>query len=436
MLGKDRVELAVGYEGTQIGNGPNDVLNVTRHYEQYEADFDLQAKLGIKHLRYSINGSMVWVSPTEFDFSFFRPIIKAMLDRGFEITLDACHHKPPLQIPGGFANPDFPEYHTNFCLAIQKEWPEIKRMVVDNEPAVTAFLHSNGVWGNHNWLDVYLNKARATAMCTQALLANDPAMEFFNPEPIDHDVSGDPNDAEINGMVDFYNNWARFGWDELLAGKVDTEHGWYWHLYNHGATRAAINWFQENPAVNYNRDLDFYQHNLKVRTRNDKGDIISVTNPNPPRLSEVIQQYKERMPYMRFNIAETNIRGTVRDRITWFRYTLEECREAGIKRMAWWGLTDAYGWGGKGKWTNYIDVGEPSDPVGIYNLADDPTNGPMWIREANEFTEIVCDYAHGRIDVEDIPVYEPTPESELGQEMLGYLSHIRTLPQKAHTVFA
>ncbi len=49
----NKPKLAVGYECTPIGDAekifgePRDVLDATRHYEQFEHDFDLQEELGI-----------------------------------------------------------------------------------------------------------------------------------------------------------------------------------------------------------------------------------------------------------------------------------------------------------------------------------------------------------------------------------------------------
>jgi beta-glucosidase len=425
---KERVNVDLGYEGTPIGNAmqlhnkPLDVLDVTRHYEQYEHDFNLQKSLNILNARYSINWGRVFVSETEQDFSFYIPIFEAMKARGIVPTIDLCHHRTAHQIQGSYTNPDFPQLLLNYAVNAKKAFPWVKRFVLINEPAVTAFFHANGIWGNYSWVSVYLNMAKAIVLTSHALLALDPEIEFYIPEPIDHDVATNPNDKELSEWVSFLSDWGRFGMDELLSGKVNKYHGFYKHLIRQGATEEELNWFLLNRAVPYNRDLDFYQHNLKEWERVN-GVLVPRTNRNPPTLAYAIQQYKDRMPEMRFGIAETNLRGTVRDRITWFRWVLEQCAEAGIRRLTWWGLTDADTWGA-GNFTNRLNKpGDYPDPVGIYGLRDDPKHGRLWKREENEFSEIVCSYAKGEIDTEDIPAYEFTGEYK--QELQGYIKHMK-----------
>jgi beta-glucosidase len=431
------VVVDVGHEGTPIGNAVQlrnqalDVLDVTRHYEQYEDDFDLQKKsLGISNSRYSITWGKVYVNEEQQDFSFYKPILQAMKDRGIVPTIDLCHHRTAHQIPGSYTNPDFPEMLMRYAINAKNEFPWVKRFVLINEPAVTSFLHANGTWGQYEWSRVFLNMAKAIVLTSHALLAMDPEVEFFSPEPIDHDVVSDSQDREMVEKVEFLTNWGRFGMDDLLSGRVNEHHGFYHHLIENGATPDELEWFQSNRAVAYNRDLDFYLHNLKEWVRVD-GKLTSRINPNPPTLAQVICEYRKRMPEMRFGIAETNLRGTIRDRITWFRWVLEQCRKAGIRRLTWWGLTDADTWG-DGNFTNRINDGtNPPDPVGIFALKDDPKHGRLWKREANEFSDIVASYAKGEISIEDIPAYKFT--GEFKAELQGYVKHMHHMALRPAT---
>lgn len=406
-------KLAVGYECTPIDDAeklfgePRDVLDATRHYERYEHDFDLQEELGIRELRYPAGWDKVLVSPFQYDFTRVAPILESMRRRGFVPTIDLCHHKAPKKIAGGFANHEFTEHLLDFALEFQKAFPWIERYTVINEPAVTALFHSTevGLWARHEWSDVFLNMATAISVVTRALKKRNPNVKFFQPEPIDHDAIADSSDAEIVAHVEYLRNYGRFGMDNLLLGKVGDGHPFFERLIAKGANANRISWFQKNPAEPYQKDLDFYAHCFKVWYRDDKGRMTHRNNPNPPSLVSVIDDYRKHLPAgMKLGIGETNVRGTVRDRITFFKWVLEQCREANIERISWWGLTDSAMWG-VGNLTRWWREDIP-DPVGIFSLFDSGTNGRLWTRQANEFSEIVKAYAQGQISIEDIPAYK------------------------------
>jgi len=404
--------LAVGYECTPIGNAerlfgePRDVLDATRHYEQFEHDFDLQQELGVSELRYPAGWDKVLIAPYEYDFERIAPVMESMRRRGFVPTIDLCHHKVPKKIKDGFANPEFPNHLLDFALAFQKAFPFVERYTIINEPAVTALFHSTevGLWAKHRWSDVFLNMAEAISTVSRALEKRNPRVKFFQPEPIDHDDIVKNADAELTAQVEFLREHGRFGMDNLLRGRIDEAHPFFERLVEKGADSERVLWFQTNPAVEYQKDLDFYAHCFKIWFRNRGGHITHKINPNPPNLSDVIDYYRKKLPDMRLGIGETNVRGNARDRITFFKWVLEQCAIAKIDRVSWWGLTDADMWGG-GNLTRWWRTGNP-DPVGIFTLTDDHEKGRLWTRNQNEFSEIVKAYGNGQISITDIPAYE------------------------------
>ncbi len=416
--------LAVGHECTPISNAericgsPRDVLDVTRHYERFEYDFDLQEELGIYELRYPACWDKVLVAPYRYDFENIAPIMESMRRRGFIPTIDLCHHKVPKKIENGFANPEFPNHLLDFALAFQAAFPFVERYTIINEPAVTALFHSDecGLWAQYKWTDVFLNMAEAISIVSRALKKRNPRIRFFQPEPIDHDAVTENADEEVLAHVKFLREHGRFGMDNLLRGKIDEAHPFFERLVERGATAERVLWFQTNPAETYQKDLDFYVHCFKVWFRNRRGQMTHKINPNPPSLSAVIADYKSHLPDVQMSIGETNVRGTVRDRITFFKWVLEQCAASGIERVSWWGLTDAVLWG-NGNLTRFWRT-QKADPVGIYTLNDDAKHGSLWTRQSNEFSEIVKAYGNGLISIEDIPAYEFS--GELKTVLNGY----------------
>ena len=436
---RQQPKLAVGYECTPISDAeklfgePRDVLDATRHYEQFESDFDLQQELGISELRYPAGWDKVLISPFRYDFDPIAPVLESMRRRGFTPTIDLCHHKTPVKIENGFANPEFVAHLLDFALEFQKAFPWIERYTIINEPAVTALFHSTevGLWAQHKWSDVFLNMAEAIAAVLRALKKRNPHIKFFQPEPIDHDAVDDEADAEIVAHVEFLRRHGRFGMDNLLGGKIDDRHPFFERLVSKGANAERVLQFQNNPAEPYQKDLDFYVHCFKVWYRDRNGNMTHKINPNPPSLTSVINDYRKHLPAgMQLGIGETNVRGTVRDRLTFFKWVLEQCAAADIERISWWGLTDAAMWGA-GNLTRWWREDEP-DPVGIYSLADSPVQGRLWKREAGEFSEIIKAYAHGQIAVADLPEYEFS--GELKDVLNNYVGRKKTKRQTEKTV--
>lgn len=406
--------LSVGYECTPIDDAEEttgrslDVLDTTRHYEQFESDFDLQENLGLRRLRYHAMWDKVIASvnqnadTAEYDFSALEPIYNSIRTRGFVPTADLCHHKVPKKIPGGFANPAFPEFFKDFSLKFQANFPWVKNYSLINEPGVTSFFHSNGLWGKHKCTDVFLNMVEAIFETSQALCERDPAIKFFLTEPINHDVAQDEADPELNAHVKFVSNYARFAIDEILLGKVDENHQFFWHLLAEGAAPDRILSFSEKPPLVYQRDLDFYGHCFKIWFRGQNADEFCFKpNPSPPPLSEVISEYRRRLPGVKLGMGEVNCRGTIEERIKFWKKTLNECIKAGTASYCWWGLTDSDTWGNN-NFTRFLTTA-PADPVGIYTLTDDPMRGRLWKRNSNRFSELFAEFASGQLSAKEIP---------------------------------
>ena len=106
------------------------------------------------------------------------------------------------------------------------------------------------------------------------------------------------------------------------------------------------------------------------------------------------------MPGVKLGIAETNTRGTVEERIKFWKYTLIQCVKAELPFYTWWGLTDADTWGGENftRWVN----SNPADPVGIYTLSNHPNHGRLWNRHSNKFSELFKAFTTGTITLTDI----------------------------------
>ena len=98
------------------------------------------------------------------------------------------------------------------------------------------------------------------------------------------------------------------------------------------------------------------------------------------------------------SLSETNIQGSVRDRISWLKYMLEQAESlvasgVPLKRFAWYPLFDCAGW-------NSLLQGETwkRDPQGIFSC------GENWERQSTELSELYGELARGKTS-KDLPAY-------------------------------
>jgi hypothetical protein len=105
-------------------------------------------------------------------------------------------------------------------------------------------------------------------------------------------------------------------------------------------------------------------------------------------------------------LGETNIRGTIYDRVTWLKYTLQECEalarnaSATVVGYCWFPLWDSCSWAHDLCRT----AKDEPDPVGIYML-DTRTRRRLPSPLSDYFRRLV----RGQWTSRDIPAYEPAP---------------------------
>jgi hypothetical protein len=415
VLHNNPVRLNVGYEGTPIGDAvaltgyPLDNLHTVKHWARYKHDFDLQEYLHIKKCRYPINWALLINGDGKLDFSVYDPIVEDMFARGFEVTFDLVHHRCAYQIEHGFSNPDFPKIFTDYAMAFKEHYPDAKHFTLLNEPGITAYLHCDGTWGNQEWKHVFPNMMEAIVMGSHALIDIDPEIQFYLPEPMEHAEAADPADREVMAHVSFINDIARFAVDELLNGLVHENHPFFTHSVKEGVPAQQLLKFHKQPAVKYIRCFDIYPFNFS-RYEKIKGNIVKTIAHNPMRIKYLKEEFQKRVPGLKVSIAETNIRGTVEDRITWCGMMLDQAAEAGITDAYWWGLTDAHKWGDGNFTSSLLPLHSPADPNGIFPIKDHPQYGYNWERIHTEFSQLVRAYNAGQIGIEDFPLRPFTGE--------------------------
>jgi hypothetical protein len=135
-----------------------------------------------------------------------------------------------------------------------------------------------------------------------------------------------------------------------------------------------------------------------------EGRTYAAPSQAPVGLARLVREYAARLPYP-LSLTETNIQGTVHDRISWLKYTLEQAellqgQGVPLRRAAWYPLFDCTGWNSllqAPRWSR--------DPQGIFSCDS------RWTRRPTEFSRAYGAVAAGMTS-DQIPAYAFTPRHD------------------------
>jgi beta-glucosidase/6-phospho-beta-glucosidase/beta-galactosidase len=143
----------------------------------------------------------------------------------------------------------------------------------------------------------------------------------------------------------------------------------------------------------------------------DRPDIAAVTR-KPRGFAAVTEDYvgRYRLPVM---LTETNIRGTIEERISWLKFMETECDELALsghdfRGFCWYPSIDTTDW-----WNCCTQATGQTDPQGIWSL--DPKN---LRRVDTELSYIYSALARGNMCSADVPFYGFS--ADLQRRLRGY----------------
>ena len=110
------------YPTIEHGRWRRDELQSTRHYLDWQHDFELAREVGITHLRYGPPLHLIFDASRPLDWDM-RPTVEELREFGPEPIVDLCHFGVPSWL-GNFENPDiarrFAEYAGALCRALSR----------------------------------------------------------------------------------------------------------------------------------------------------------------------------------------------------------------------------------------------------------------------------------------------------------------------------
>lgn len=409
-----------GFESTHIFGTGKDVLELTGHVEQVDEDLRLARKTGMEQLRYSVPWHKIERIPGKYDWTWMDSAMLHMQALGIDPILDPLHHTSfPQWLKGGFANSKFVSLYLRFVTAVAERYPTARNYTVINEPLVTTwFCGHEGTWypyykGPDNFVPMLMNVVEAIVSVTRMLIEKIPGVRFVHVEPAERHRALD----DVSQGHSDLSNIRKFVLHDLVLGRVNEEHDLYEYLIRHGAGRDRLRRLTDKPGRIDVIGLDYYAHCELEWCR--EGRVLP--NQRPEGLVPTAMEYAERyhLPLM---LSETNIRGLVSDRISWFKFMLEQCEEI-QRRLVPMGLAfEGF------CWYPFIDSTDWCSLVTKANGCIDP-QGIIWLddrfrRQTSELSEIYKALANGQITSADIPAYQfqPPVDQEL-KNFLPMMSH-------------
>jgi len=396
------MKISTGIEGTYAPHNGNDTLAATRHYEraQWRRDLSLIRRMGIEEFRYPIPWHRIEAREGRYDWRHMDDLV-AVADRyGLSIIADPLHHTSyPSWLHGGFASPRFAREYVRFVTACARRYPQITSYTPFNEPTCTLdFSGHRGFWhpyhtGDRSYVKMLRNTARATAEVIHVLLAQNSNVRIVHIDTFERHAALD--DASV-ARAEFLNE-RRFLFEELIRGKVHRDHRLVAYLRRNGFAQRDLDWHVEHPARIDVRGGDYYPLCEEQLLR---GVTHHAPSRDPVGLAAIAVEYAQRID-VPLSLTETNIQGTVRDRISWLKYTLEqvetlEQRGVRLQSFSWYPLFDCAGWHcllQQKKWKR--------DPQGIVSCDDG------WRRVPTELTDHYASIVRG-VRSSDLPGYSFT----------------------------
>jgi beta-glucosidase/6-phospho-beta-glucosidase/beta-galactosidase len=263
---------------------------------------------------------------------------------------------------------------------------------------------------DRDFVGMTLGMARCISLCIALLKRKNKAVQIVHVDTAEHHKARD----EASRAWIEYANQRRFLMLDLVLGRVNAEHPLCGYLKSNGATEEELNWFQDHPESIDLLGLDYYLHSeMEWFWSDEKGRADTCAYNECPRgFAAVAEDYVDRYrkPIL---LSETNIRGTVEERITWLKFMEEQCEHLvaqGIdfREFCWYPSIDSTDWANAcTRCTSIID------PQGIWWLDSTRT-----IRHESELSRLYGELAQGRITSKDIPAYNFA--GDLKRRIRGY----------------
>ena len=403
------------------------MLETTEHTLRYEDDLRMLAGDGLRTFRCCIPWHRIEQVEGVYDWAWLDGYLAAVRAEGLDPIVDPLHHTSfPDWLHGGFADPRFCDRYLAFLRAFALRYPWVRQYTIVNEPLVTAWFCGHcGVWqpaleGHENFAPMIVEVCRVICLATEMLSELVSGARFVHVDSCERHYGLD----EASLAHAWFENERRFLVLDLILGLVDEHHPLRDYLVRHGVGAQALDWFGEHAARIDVLGLDYYSHSeLAWRRGGAEREMSHPVQGFATTAMEYVRRYE--LPVM---LAETNLRGTVEDRITWLKYMVGECEalaaalqplDVPFLGFCWYPYIDSTDWSSLVRQAN-----RHLDPQGVCSLDEG------FDRRRSALTALFADLACGRMGAADLPAY-PFSDDVLENRMIGnFLPHMPWAPMR------
>lgn len=408
------------FESTKIHGSGKDVLGTTNHISRWRHDLELLLQSHLSELRYPIPWHRIESRPGDFDFRWIDGPLEFMRRNGMRPIVDPLHHTSfPDWLKGGFSDPAFPRLYARFLGKLLERYEWLDRYTVVNEPFATTILCSvMGVWHPYEESDAAF--VRTSVQMASALTLGANVIRRHNPRiqlvRVDSCERHRALDQASEPWVEFCNH-RRFLIDDLATGRMNREHPLWNYCLENGADPDRLKQLTDRAFQMDLFGLDYYPTSEIDWAWSEEKNRADISWPaSAPRgFASVAQEYIDRYakPVM---LTETNVRGTVTDRIAWLKYMEEQCESmiqngCDLRGFCWFPSIDSTDWDQLCAYCR-----ECVDPQGIWWL-----DSERWTRHASELSMWYAKLASGEATAASLPGYaflEPLDVHLLGHQKL------------------
>jgi beta-glucosidase len=360
------LHFAVGVEDTFVpqagpGERPIDEYELTEHYQRWHADLGLAVEAGAELVRWGVPWHRIQPEPGRWDWGWLDRVMDRYAELNLRPVVDLMHYGTPLWLDRQFANPDYPKLVAEYSARVAERYAHLG--VTDYTPVNEPMIHAL-FSGEYAYWPPYLSGPQGLSTMVGQL-----ARGFVLAQRAMRDVLGDRAvfvhvDAGMRYVGDtdapeHREHAARlkeqvFLVEDLVTGRVDTDHPLEKHLRANGWDDADFAWFAEAPVLPDVMGVNYYpRHSTEVF---EAGVFHGggFRDPRPTRddgvtgMNELIREAHARYgaPVM---LTETCVTGSVKERIDWLDESvaaLHDLRAAGVDVVGytWWPLFDMYEW--------------------------------------------------------------------------------------------
>jgi beta-glucosidase/6-phospho-beta-glucosidase/beta-galactosidase len=334
------------YPTIEHGRWRRDELKSTRHYSQWQEDFELCRQLGLTHLRYGPPLHLVLNGPGAYDWSRIDDQMAELERYGPEPIVDLCHFGIPAWLDN-LQNPELVPALAEYAGAFARRYPWVRYYTPVNEMYVCSRMSAlDGHWNEQRTDDAAFVRAAfhlasASNEMSDAILRERPDAVFINSESSDFTQPCCP-DPEIRRRAELENDRRFLPLDLIYAHELSDLMCDY--VLQNGGTREELDRYRTREVPRRSiLGIDYYEWNERLIDSHGNAQALGELFGWYVIASQYYDRYKRPMMH-----TETN-RMDAADAPRWLWrqwHNVQLMRRSGVPLVGftWYSLTDQIDW--------------------------------------------------------------------------------------------